>query len=200
LTSEPRSLEAFGSTVDGLYIVDDNQRIVRWNSGAQQLLGYEPSEVLNRPCCDVVVGRYLDGGVMCGPACAVRCSVARGELPQSIDGFARTKDGRQIRLRFSMIVIPSRPRPLVAHVVHRVAEGADIPQGSAAYERTGSSLTPRECQVLRLLARGLSSAQIGVRLAIIACTVRNHVQHILTKSGAHTRAEAVSLAFLSRIL
>ena len=37
--AQPRSLEALGDTVDGLYLVDHRQRIVRWNAGAERLLG-----------------------------------------------------------------------------------------------------------------------------------------------------------------
>jgi DNA-binding NarL/FixJ family response regulator len=56
------------------------------------------------------------------------------------------------------------------------------------------TLTARERAVLRLMAEGLSNRAIAGRLQVSACTVRNHVQHVLTKFGAHTRAHAVSLA------
>ena len=53
--------------------------------------------------------------------------------------------------------------------------------------------------MLRLVAEGLSNRAIALQLQVSACTVRNHVQHILTKSGAHNRAEAVSLALRTRL-
>ncbi len=63
---------------------------------------------------------------------------------------------------------------------HRVARRRDDPAG----------LTTREIDVLRLLARGLSSKEIAARLVISPKTVRNHVEHIYTKIGVSSRVEA----------
>jgi NarL family two-component system response regulator LiaR len=59
----------------------------------------------------------------------------------------------------------------------------------------GYNLTPREREVLALLAAGLSNAQLAERLAISQATVKYHVRSILTKLGAASRTEAVSLAW-----
>jgi two-component system response regulator DevR len=67
-------------------------------------------------------------------------------------------------------------------------------------QRVGSDLTAREREVLGLLADGLSSEAIASRLYLSANTVRNHVQNVLTKLGAHSRLEAVSLAVRAGIL
>jgi DNA-binding NarL/FixJ family response regulator len=53
-----------------------------------------------------------------------------------------------------------------------------------------AGLTPREVEVLRLLARGLSNKQIAERLVISPKTVANHVEHIYSKIEASTRAAA----------
>ena len=50
--------------------------------------------------------------------------------------------------------------------------------------------TPREVDVLRLLARGLSNKQIGERLVISPKTVGSHIEHIYAKIDASTRARA----------
>jgi DNA-binding NarL/FixJ family response regulator len=57
-----------------------------------------------------------------------------------------------------------------------------------------SRLTPREREVLRLLARGLDNEEIGAQLYLSAHTVRTHVGNILRKLGAHSRAEAARVA------
>ena len=56
-------------------------------------------------------------------------------------------------------------------------------------------LTPRELEVLRLLADGLDHLAIAQRLVIAPKTVEKHIEHILMKLGVHTRAQAVALAF-----
>jgi len=63
---------------------------------------------------------------------------------------------------------------------HRVARRREGPAG----------LTPREVEVLRLLARGLSNKQIAAALVIAPKTVGNHVEHIYAKTGASNRAGA----------
>lgn len=57
-----------------------------------------------------------------------------------------------------------------------------------------SRLTPREREVLKLLARGLDNDEIGAQLYLSAHTVRTHVGNILRKLGAHSRAEAARIA------
>jgi DNA-binding NarL/FixJ family response regulator len=56
------------------------------------------------------------------------------------------------------------------------------------------SLTRRECQVLGLLAEGISPSLIATRLAISVYTARGHVKKVLRKLGAHTQLEAVAVA------
>jgi DNA-binding NarL/FixJ family response regulator len=58
----------------------------------------------------------------------------------------------------------------------------------------GSDLTPRELEVLKLLAEGLSNGAIAERLVISLHTVRNHVQSIIMKMQAHSKLEAVTVA------
>lgn len=58
----------------------------------------------------------------------------------------------------------------------------------------GVELTPREREVLALLADGLGNQQIAQRLTVSVNTVRSHVHAVLAKLGAHTKLEAVAVA------
>lgn len=64
----------------------------------------------------------------------------------------------------------------------------------------GHDLTPREREVLALMARGLSNTEIARRLVISASTAKFHVSSILSKLGAASRTEAVALAVQSHIV
>lgn len=64
----------------------------------------------------------------------------------------------------------------------------------------GADLSPREREVLPLLAEGLSNIELGERLFISVNTVRNHVRSILKKLGVHTRLEAVAAAIRNELI
>ncbi|MEO8290109.1 MAG: response regulator transcription factor [Gaiellaceae bacterium] len=64
----------------------------------------------------------------------------------------------------------------------------------------GVNLTNRELDVLRLLADGLGTLEIGRRLAISPKTVRTHIEHILSKLGVSSRTQAVGLAYRAHLV
>ena len=61
-------------------------------------------------------------------------------------------------------------------------------------------LTPREHEVLGLLAAGVSAPEISSRLHITPKTTATHIEHILAKTGAHSRAQAVAFAVRDRLV
>lgn len=66
-----------------------------------------------------------------------------------------------------------------------------------AQQRSGSvggDLTARENEVLRMIGAGMTNGEIAARLFLSVNTVRNHVQSVLTKLGAHSKLEAAAIA------
>jgi DNA-binding NarL/FixJ family response regulator len=63
-----------------------------------------------------------------------------------------------------------------------------------------SRLTERETEVLRLVARGMSNADISTALAVSEQTIKTHVSHVLTKLDLRDRAQAVVVAYESGLI
>ncbi|MFD8010342.1 response regulator [Streptomyces sp. NPDC058955] len=81
---------------------------------------------------------------------------------------------------------------ITRRLVRRFARRGDE---TVALHRDLASLTPRELEVLGLLARGLSNAELAARLQLAEATVKTHVARILGKLGLRDRAQAVIVAY-----
>ncbi len=86
------------------------------------------------------------------------------------------------------LLAPSITRRLVERFAPRAAT-------RTAVHADLSELTPRELEVLRLLARGLSNAELAAELTLSEATVKTHVGRILTKLQLRDRVQAVVLAY-----
>jgi DNA-binding NarL/FixJ family response regulator len=83
---------------------------------------------------------------------------------------------------------------LLARVKRSLRRSVKAPNNGDA-SRATVNLSPREREILTLLAGGRTQGQIAAELVISTKTVATHIQHILSKLGVHTRAQAVAFAF-----
>jgi DNA-binding NarL/FixJ family response regulator len=97
---------------------------------------------------------------------------------------AEVVDAVRVVARGDSLLFPAAIRRLVAA------------RGGTADRRT-ARLTAREAEVLRLMAAGLSNAEIAVRLVVGVETVKTHVGNVLGKLGARDRVQAVITAYES---
>jgi two-component system, NarL family, nitrate/nitrite response regulator NarL len=131
-----------------------------------------------------------------GPALVVLTG-GEGRVPDLLGAGARgvlTRDTDGARL---LAALQAAALGLVV-VDERLSAGAL--RRRAAAEPLVESLTPREIEVLHLIGQGLSNRAIAERLAISEHTAKFHVNAILGKLGAQTRAEAVAVGVRSGLL
>jgi PAS domain S-box-containing protein len=200
-------LDVLSRTADGMVAVDADLRIVGWNDAATRLLGYTAEEALGRPCFEILEWRDRCGDPVCGADCPACSPGDRDEVGESREVIGRSAGGRTLWLNVTTIVPPIelRERCRLIHLVREVAlppelerlvaeriQGHGAPDGDAT--RRLESLTPREREVLHLLAEGVDARGIADQLYVSPATVRNHIQHILRKLEVHSRVEAVALA------
>jgi DNA-binding NarL/FixJ family response regulator len=86
------------------------------------------------------------------------------------------------------LLAPAVTKRLIERYVSR-------PPGDTARRERFAELTERELEVLQLITRGLSNAEIGARLFLSEATVKTHVTRILGKLGVRDRVQAVVLAY-----
>jgi PAS domain S-box-containing protein len=217
-SSAPRASDFWDplkSTTVASFASDESGCITVWNQAAEALLGHEARRVVGKRCFDVMRGRDLFGNRFCGESCAVRKMQRHGEPIHPYEFEVMNHDGKMIKVRCSVIVAPN-VRPHRFNLIHLIeplglAPEIDVnesvrPYAAATYrpsalgERKAVSpdpiqrLTTREIEVLRLMAGGTSTNDIARALGIQASTVKNHIQHILEKLGAHTKLQAACVA------
>jgi PAS domain S-box-containing protein len=216
-------LTALAATADGAMVRDVDGKVVLWNRAAERMLGYRAADVIGRPCHEVLRGETLAGHPFCSPSCTIGKRLACGNAVRNFDIQTHTKSGRVIWLNVSSLPVPSRKkgRFLAAHLFRDITRLAKVRQleeelhaalvGAAASPPeiqtdplsrdqqpevpAALPLSGREREVFRLLASGVDTRTIADRLCISPATVRNHIQHILEKLGAHSCLQALAIAF-----
>ena len=106
------------------------------------------------------------------------------------------KDVTAERLFDAVRVVAAGDALLAPNVTRRlIAEFATMHRPEAPPAAALAALTPRETQVLRLVAEGLSNPEIAARLTVTEETVKTHVSRVLSKLGLRDRTQAVVTAY-----
>ena len=105
---------------------------------------------------------------------------------QLVDGIRTVAQGEAL-------LAPSVTRRVIDEFVRRPPSGRKLPPQVA-------ELTARELEVLMLIAKGLSNAEIAKELFVSETTVKTHVAHVLTKLDVRDRVQAVVLAYESGLV
>ncbi len=216
-------LEVFTNTSDGVCALDTDLRIIFWNQAAQEILGFTPEEAIGHYCYEIIAGKDESCNPLCSRTCQIVNLARRGRKVQNRDLLTESKEGKAVWVNMSTLVIPSRYRALnaIVHIFRDITDRKytemliqEIIPITEEIRKEGRSksfrsfiplqpkarLTPREKEVVKLMARGAGTKEVAMRLHIRWATARNHIQHILTKLGVHTRLEAVIYAIKNKLI
>jgi PAS domain S-box-containing protein len=180
---------------------DADGTVTTWNSRAEVLYGWQREEAIGRHITDLLVpaqSRDMAEEIL---AC-----LQRGESWQGSFQVCR-KDGALFTAFVKDSPILDDAGTLIGVVGVSIEVGdpdlAEAVAAVAAVDRGGRArrartLSPREREVLGLLARGLTGEQIAERLVLSPETIRTHIRNAREKLGASTRVEAVTMALIAR--
>jgi DNA-binding NarL/FixJ family response regulator len=118
-----------------------------------------------------------------------------GALRAGASGFLLKDAGPEELLR-AIRTVAAGDALLAPSITRRlIAEFANRPESGTVAPLEFNQLTERELEILRLVAAGLSNAEIARRLVISPLTAKTHVGRVLAKLDCHDRAQLVALAY-----
>jgi PAS domain S-box-containing protein len=216
-----RLFEALRNAGDGAFVIDEELRILFWNKAAETILGFDNSDVAGLYCYRLLHGYDQGKYLICSAKCQVMKLALQSKPVPNYDVLVTTKQGNTRWLDMSVFAYrmdATNGKKVIVHLFHDhhhkevdervlsrlvdvVRHYQDTPHKSEIeIDSLPEALTPREREILSLLANGHGTSDIAVLLSLSLNTVRNHIQHILQKFQVHTRLEAVAIAMKHNII
>jgi DNA-binding CsgD family transcriptional regulator len=173
---------------EALYVCDESMTIVEWNAAAEELTGIPAGEAVGQKCWRVLRGRSEKGEIVCHPGCSTG-RLARTSYPAGCGCLLVATGAGRKPLHISTILVQDDRGLKVLHPMHN---GVEVDDRRPAAE--APPLTPRQLEVLEMLAHGLRASAIAAELHLAEATVRNHIRAVRRELGTHSQLEAVAAA------
>ena len=178
--------EAFRRSANAMLLLDAQRRVVEVNGAFLQLLGYQPGAMIGRPISEFVIG---------GPIASEReWNAALREERLAATADLRRADGGRVRVEFAGHPAVATGQRLVLFVALNTSRKAGPIRHSAGTRAQAATLSPRELEIVRLIALGSSGTEIAGELQLSHNTIRTHVRNAMTKLGARSRAQLVAMS------
>jgi PAS domain S-box-containing protein len=175
---------AFKQSKNPMALVDADRRHVDANPAYLRLLGRARDEVIGRHVWDFLAGGPLFTPSQWEVALAAHRFHGEAELLRS--------DGSHVAVQWAGETEVATGRRLVLFVALSTARWGGSFRRSVEVDREPSDLSPRELQIVRMIAHGESGPEIAAELHIAHDTVRTHVRNAMEKVGARSRAHLVA--------
>ncbi|MGA8335899.1 MAG: LuxR C-terminal-related transcriptional regulator [Solirubrobacteraceae bacterium] len=182
--------DAFNQSRNAMVLLDDDRRHVEVNGAYVQLLGYRPSELIGRPVYELRADHSAISEQEWRTALRQKQFTGTIELVRA--------DGGHLTAEYAGHPEVVTGRQLILFVALRVARGGRMRDDSAP-GTPRPELSPRELDVVRLLAIGFSGPEVADELRIAHNTVRTHTRNAMTKVSARSRAQLVAKTLAERM-
>ncbi len=206
---EVQLTELLEGTTDAAFAASLEGEIRTWNKAAERLFGYTATQVIGKPCAEIVGGRISNGIPVCYEYCNILECVRTCKEISNYDMEVRTSLGEPIWVNVSLLVVSNErtDRRFAVHFMRDITErktaelltnkmmrmARDLVGGGAGPDALPpiSQITPQEIRVLSLLATGKTTTEITAELGIGMSTLRNHISNVNHKLQTTSRIEAV---------
>jgi len=186
-------------TGDTAFGVDRKGVIVLWNKEAEKSLGFPASMALGKKCWKLLAGQDQFGNRYCCKHCPLREMNARHEPVRGFKSTFISASKQSVRFDVSWLTVIDGPgSEILLHICrpekkHQKAGVNQVPDLNPVLDDLGT-LSERETEILRLLAKKVSTRDIATSMSISIRTVRTHIQHLMYKLRVHKRLDAVEVA------
>jgi DNA-binding CsgD family transcriptional regulator len=212
--------ELMARSVDGVFAIGDEQRVIFWNEACESMTGIPASDAVGSRCHEILKGHDPHGRTLCRPDCPLSSLSKGGPPPSQLPMRICHANGEALQLCVSTMLVPSA-RDDQWNVVHVMRRGRRVKEEDAylnagmedrvvaqyasqarrdSCHAAASMLTTRERQILQLLAHGAAVNSMSDNLHISVATVRNHIQRLMAKLEVHSRVEAVAYAHRNQLI
>jgi len=177
---------AFRSSRNPMVVVDDERTVLGANGAFMKLTGYSRADLVGQH-----VWKFVAGGPLLTPKQWAE-ELAAGQF--SGEAAALAADGTVIAIQWGAATEQVTGQRLVLFVALSTSRWGARFRRELADDAVAEPLSPREREVVRLVASGASGPEIADELNIAHDTVRTHVRNAMTKLGARSRAHLVAKA------
>jgi PAS domain S-box-containing protein len=174
---------------DAVFSFDRDLVVRSWNRQTELLTGLSAESAIGRPCWEALAAIDEQGALVCHAGCSCARLAREGWPVPRKTLLVKTRDHSSRRpLAVSTICVDHDGRELFLHVLEPATPVSSLQVPARV------ALTPRQREVLMLVADGYSARQIARRLELAEPTVRNHIRAILVELRVHSQLAAVARA------
>lgn len=206
-------LELLDGVPYGAYAVNLAQTIRFWNRSAERITGHRAQDFIGLRCYEVVQNCPADEKEpWCRDGCPSLQAIRANRMPSVYEVRMLCASGHRKTVSLTPMVVPEplTPETLLVHLFQDSENGEQLNQTARTVEKAiadsrmhpegGEQLTPRETEILKLTALGMTPKEIAGELHISYHTVRNHTTSLRRKLGARNNFTLVRNAEESGIL